>query len=110
MGSASASLVVGSPGPSAAGPTSSSLRAITVLLLMLSATPAGLRLALGAEAPTGPPCRCERFTQDLDAAEKVLANRGDAADIPLSPAARAHYRASVEVTYALASCLVACES
>jgi hypothetical protein len=65
-------------------------------------------LAAGPALAT-PPCQCERFAEDLAAAEAVFASRGEGATVPLDAATRTRFRARVDDAYERATCLAACD-
>lgn len=60
-------------------------------------------------AEPSPACRCERFADELVAAEELFASRGEGAAVPLDAATRVRFRARVDATYTRATCLAACD-
>lgn len=68
----------------------------------------GLIAATAVETAT-PPCRCERFAEELATAQALFASRGEGAKVPVDDEASARFRARVDDVYARSTCLVACD-
>jgi hypothetical protein len=55
-------------------------------------------------------CRCDRFAEELPAAEALFASRGDGVALPLTDAMHRAFRERVDRAYAHARCLAGCQS
>jgi hypothetical protein len=83
--------------------------ALLLLPLLLGAEPVAAVDLRTPSLPVATACDCKNFGPALAEAEAVYKSRQEGIEMPLTPVMHDRYRARVDVAYAHATCLTACE-